>query len=866
MESIFQSLRPFIRLVVRKSGWVLGIALLMSVVGIFLASRLTIDTDFSKLIPSDTPSVQALERLRQEVGGESSVDVVIQSPSFEANKAFAETLIPRALELKGSRRGEPYLNRVDYHRDTDFLQRNALYFATLDELDSLELYLENQIEDARLEANPFFFDIEDDFDDDFEDDVDQRESLASLDEAYRTIVGKEYPISEDSTVMVVRFYPSGSQTNLSFINDVYRDLEKLTADLNPASFHPEMDITMAGRLLRQLVEVRAITDDVFSSFGAGVFAVMLVVVFYFTFKAYRARVGRRFDGGVLLSKLARAPVMAALIGIPLLMSLSWTFGVAYLLFGTLNLMTSTLGLVLFGLGIDYGIHFYARYSEERARGHSLVQAIEVTFASTGQAIAVGALTTAAALYVLVLADFRGFSEFGFIAGTGIIFALVSMTIVLPALLAAFESIRLLNLETSLDIEGAQLDRSGRYRGARGLVFASAAMVVAALIFLPRVEFEYDFGRLEPEYDTYNEVNAKVRQVYKGGTRRNPAYIVVDSPEEVEAVRDALVARASNNGSTVGSIETLQDRFPMNASSQELKLARIADIRALLESPFLQAEESADLTRLRRAAETTNPLGLDDVPESLRNQFISKSGELGNFVMVYPSVGLSDGRNSMAFAEEVGTVVTADGRTYHAGSTSLVAADMLSLMMGEAPWMILATLLVVSLLMWLNFGSVRWAVLAILPLIVGVLWMLLAMEFLGLKLNFYNLVVLPAVLGIGNDAGVHLVHRYREEGPGSIMAVIRSTGEHVTIGSLTTMIGFAGLILSFHPGLSSIGELAVVGIGSTLLAALFFLPGLLQMREDRGVGRSTPGSQEDSGESGKVVAVEPETDHHLELCN
>jgi hypothetical protein len=86
-----------------------------------LASRLTIDTDFSKLIPSDTPSVQALERLRDEVGGESSVDVVIQSPSFEANKAFAEALIPRALELKGSRRGESYLNRVDYHRDTDFL-------------------------------------------------------------------------------------------------------------------------------------------------------------------------------------------------------------------------------------------------------------------------------------------------------------------------------------------------------------------------------------------------------------------------------------------------------------------------------------------------------------------------------------------------------------------------------------------------------------------------------------------------------------------------------------------------------------------------------------------------------------------------
>ena len=86
--------------------------------------------------------------------------------------------------------------------------------------------------------------------------------------------------------------------------------------------------------------------------------------------------------------------------------------------------------------------------------------------------------------------------------------------------------------------------------------------------------------------------------------------------------------------------------------------------------------------------------------------------------------------------------------------------------------------------------------------------------------------------IGNDAGAHLVHRYREEGRGSILAVLRSTGEHVTMGAVTTMIGFAGLLLSFHPGLNTIGELAVVGIGTTLLAALVFLPALLQWMEDR----------------------------------
>ena len=156
--------------------------------------------------------------------------------------------------------------------------------------------------------------------------------------------------------------------------------------------------------------------------------------------------------------------------------------------------------------------------------------------------------------------------------------------------------------------------------------------------------------------------------------------------------------------------------------------------------------------------------------------------------------------------------------------------MLRLMQREAPWMVLATFVIVIVLMAANFGSVRWSVLAILPLVVGVLWMLLLVGLLGPRINFSNLIVVPAVLGIGNDAGVHLVHRYRELGPGSLRFVLRTTGEHITMGSVTTMMGFAGPLLSFHPGLNTIGQLAVVGIGATLLAALVFLPALLQTLE------------------------------------
>ena len=828
MNRLFQSLRPFIRGVVQYAYGVLALALIATALGIYLASGLRIDTDLSNLIPADYESVQALEQLQETVGGESEVAVGITSASFEANRAFAEELIPRALALQRTSE-QPYLSRVEYRRDTEFMENNALYFATDEELDEITWYLEDLIEEAKLEANPFYFGMDDE-----EEGAAEEDRIAALDAVYDDLVGQEYAISEDSTTLVVRFYPTGAQTNIGFIEDLYTALDELVAEMEPQTYAADMEVTLAGRLYRQLAEVQTITDDVMNSFGAGVLAVLLFVTLYFVYKSYRARAGYAYSGRALSASLFRAPVLALVIGLPLLMSLTWTFGLAYTLFGSLNLMTSTLGLVLFGLGIDYGIHFYGRYTEERAEGATIPEAAETTFAGTGQAIAIGALTTAAALYVLYFADFKGFSEFGIIAGNGVLLALLAMTVVMPALLAVLERWRLLNF-TAGDA-GYRVTRNGgrRYPAARGVLLGSLVAVVAAVLLLPRVGFEYDFGTLEPEYTTYEERRDVIRGAERSSSPRNPAYVVVDSPEEADAVIEAVQQQKAELGdnSLVEEVRSLQQRFPMREVQQQQKLDRIAEIRELLNSRYLQDTDDEDLERLRRAAQTREPIQQSQVPDYIRKRFESRDGEIGNFVMIIPNVSLADGRKSMAFAEEVGTIVTDDGTTYHAGSTSIVAADMLRLLQQEAPWMIFATFLAVALLMWLNFGSIRWAAVALLPLGVGVLWMLLVMEVFGLMVNFYNMIVLPAVVGIGNDAGAHLAHRYREEGPGALWRVLRSTGEHVTIGALTTMIGFGGLLLSFHPGISSIGVLAVIGIGTTLFSALLFLPALLQWLEDR----------------------------------
>lgn len=845
MDLILNALRPVLRFNCRHPFLTIIIAVMVAAASAFFASKLTIDTDLANLLPPDHPNVVALDELRERVGGETEMQVVINSPSFEANKALAEDIIPKSMELMYTRGERPYFSRFEYTRDTEVLKEYALYLATDSELDELEFFLEEEIEDAKLEANPFFIDFEDD--EDLNDDGDAEESGDSADfiEVYDELIPPEYPVNADSTSLLLRFIPTGSRSDLRFVRHMFRDYETLIAEMNPQSYHPEMVVRAGGRLERHLMEIESIMNDVYSSFSTGIGSVLLVVMLYFFFKTYynyrKGSQEERKKG--FFSHIKRMPVTLAIIGLPLLISLLINFGIAYFALGTLNTMTSVLFVILFGLGIDYGIHFYARYLEQRSSGKSVEASMGDTYISSGRAIMTSAITTALALFVLIYADFRGFSEFGFIAGLGIILAYLAMMYLLPAFIMVFERLGwiLVNANAELaqiarePVEPEMPARPHRYPFAKTIVGLGFAILIFVAFQADKLEFEYDFGKLEPEFEEYDSFRELTSGAEGASGRRNPAYVLADSYEEVEKILAALRQTKEENGeeSLIMEVEALQERFPIDEPAEQHKLERLEEIRRLLNDPFLVEQEDDDLDRLRRAAQATEPLDFNRLPDYLTERFVTRDGEIGQFVMIYPKRGMGDGRRSIAFKDEVGRIETADGSVYYSASTSIVAANMLDLMREESFVMVAATFSMIFIMMLVAFRSFRWTLISMLPLVMGLAWLFFLMILFGLSFNFYNLVTLPAILGIGNDNGVHLASRYREEGPKSMWNVLRSTGQHISIGSFTTMLGFAGLLLTTHPGLFSIGLLAVLGIGMTLLAAVTFLPALVQVLEDNG---------------------------------
>lgn len=137
---------------------------------------------------------------------------------------------------------------------------------------------------------------------------------------------------------------------------------------------------------------------------------------------------------------------------------------------------------------------------------------------------------------------------------------------------------------------------------------------------------------------------------------------------------------------------------------------------------------------------------------------------------------------------------------------------------------------VVILLLIDFRRIDDTLLALLPVALGWGWLLAAMNIFDIPLDVANIVTLPLMTGIGIDAAVHMIHRYRQSerqhGTARLDELFTGTGSAVLLASVTTMTGFAGLTITDHGGTSSLGTLMVIGMGACLIGSLFLLPAVL----------------------------------------
>lgn len=174
-------------------------------------------------------------------------------------------------------------------------------------------------------------------------------------------------------------------------------------------------------------------------------------------------------------------------------------------------------------------------------------------------------------------------------------------------------------------------------------------------------------------------------------------------------------------------------------------------------------------------------------------------------------------------------------TAPAAANYFVLVEVIDTLKEDGPKVLAIATFVVLLCLTLLFGSVRIALLTLVPLMASMAWLIGLHVLLDWKLNMFNVVAYPLLVGMGIDNGIHVVHRWLEDR--DVGVVLRELAGPITLTTVTTTIGFA--VLSFAPwqGVRSLGLTAASGMVLAYVGAVVVLPAVLTL-----IG---PGSSEDA---------------------
>lgn len=120
--------------------------------------------------------------------------------------------------------------------------------------------------------------------------------------------------------------------------------------------------------------------------------------------------------------------------VPIVMVIAWLYAFMEIAGYRINLVTATIAAVSVGIGIDFAIHFIARYREELARRGLRSEAVRVAGEGTGVALVASAFSSAIGFGILALAPMPLFAAYGLLTALMIVMALVATLLVLPSLL------------------------------------------------------------------------------------------------------------------------------------------------------------------------------------------------------------------------------------------------------------------------------------------------------------------------------------------------------------------------------------------------------------------------------------------------
>ncbi len=835
----------YARIITGNPGLVLAVLVALTVVATWGATKLTINSNQLDLISQELPEVKEVKRIIDMVGGTGHMIFALRSDDEKQLKLVGDELAAKISADKER------VRNLTYKVPVEFVQANMVLFIKNEDLVEAKRRIMAYVRDQVRRNNPFFFELT--------KTEPVKLDLQDLIDKYSTIGKKtildDYYISPDRKMLLLLIKPMWDSNKLDKTAALVEHLNQMMADYSKSNPHgiklvedyKLMGTTgtvaygFTGSYKTNLDDSYAIADSLHPVTIAAFIGIFLITILFF----------RKV-----------APTFIVMIGVAMgtVLTMGWT----YLTIGELNMVTSILAGILMGFGVDYGIHFTYRTRIELGLGKPYDKAIYDALVNAGRPAFVASVVTAGSFLVLLVSEFRGFSQFGFLCACGVMITAFTLFSFCPALLILLgrrwpalpeRLIGKMELPKSLSEGGdVRVPRPKLVLGIGAGVVGILCLVAVPWTDTPApkdrsptlweriasgIRFEYNTRSLMPEDQYSVQLQDEVNERFKISS--DPTAVYTKDLDEALLVYKELTGKPEKY-TTIDQVVSLHTFVPPreNAEKNAKVLAEWKEELKEIDPSVLPEDQQKKVPLFMKILDA-KPFGVDDVPELYRSQFRHREGAApenhGILTFIYPRVDLWDGKQMLEFSDQTSVIRTEDGREFRSAGLPVLYAKLARIVLWDGKVTVILVAIWILLMHFLDFRRPLLALASVIPLVVGVVMTLGIMSLTDERLNFMNIIILPILLGFGVSHGLYLLHRFLEGT--SPMVALRSVGAAVASSTLTAVAGFAALFAASHNGLKSMGLMACLGLLTTLVVSFTVLAAVLQLLHDK---RSAVGAQ------------------------
>jgi hydrophobe/amphiphile efflux-3 (HAE3) family protein len=503
----------------------------------------------------------------------------------------------------------------------------------------------------------------------------------------------------------------------------------------------------------------------------------------------------------------------------------WTFGIMGYMGVPLSMSSMAVMPILIGIGIDYSIQFHNRYQEEVAQRRSVRRAIIASITRMFPVVTMALIATIIGFVTLFISEVPMVQDFGKNLAIGVVISFLLALFLLNSILHVGDRrvpIEKLGKSSKAAIYLFERALGGMARIALKnpipiLLIAAIVAIVGAVVD-HRLPSKVDHEEMMPKNSSTLKDMQYLRSVtgYSGELHFSIVSDDVTIPQVLEWMRD------------------FQDRMMEHYNDSEEIIKRIA-------SPAKIISDATGGT-IPKEQEQIDQI-LANTPLAYVEQVVSADRKMASlsFGMKYMPVEETHSifqymlKNAQP-PDDLGLEIVPVGNM-------AMGSKAVDAMLGKRFMMNIMCLGAIFAVLIIVYRRITRAFLTIIPVGIVIGWASFGMWVIGLPLNTMTSVLGVLIIGVGTEFIVLLLGRYEEEKQkngssphDAMVTAIAKTGRAIVTTALTTLGGFAILIISDFTFIRDFGVATTVGVFLCLVSSLVVMPPLVVWWDTRVTSR------------------------------